>query len=108
MNAKKLIVTAKALNPELDGNIVDAGEYTFPVWEFENGAILVPCESTNDYFFNSRNEIEANGNDIINSVEETDEEIQWTTEEIKEAITASESEFGSSDDDAKIKELINQ
>ena len=107
MNAQKLVVTANALNPELDEDAINTGEYTFPVWEFENGVILVPSETTNDYFFNSREEIEANGLDVVVSVEATGEYIEWSIEEIDEAIAGYQDEFGATDDDiAKMKELI--
>jgi len=86
--------------------IVETGEYKFPVWEYPNGAILVPCESTHDVFYNCRDEVQCNSDDVVVSVTATGQWLDWTVEEVKEAITASVEEFGDSDDNAKIKELL--
>jgi hypothetical protein len=98
--AKKLIVTAQEIgdcNPKYS-------TYQFPVWEFSNGAILVPGETTNDWFFDGRNEIEPNGTAIVAEIEETDETNEFDVEDLKTTIKSSESEFEC--EAGKIKELI--
>ena len=67
---------------------------SFNVLEFENGLILVPGESTNDWFFDDRDSIDACGGDIVTSVEETGETEEWTSEQLLRAIQESVKEFG--------------
>ena len=92
--AKKLIVTAQ----EINGNT-----YQFPVWEFTtNGAILVPGEQSNDWFFNSRDTIEPLGC----AIEETEETQTFDKERLRESVEGAEREFGFGYDAGKIKELL--
>ena len=94
--AKKLIVTAQD-----NGNT-----YQFPVWEFENGAVLVPSSTTNDWFFNAREDIEPNGTAVVIATFDTEETQEFTKAELKESIEGSEREFGFGYDAGKIKELL--
>ena len=91
--AKKLIVTAQ----EINGNT-----YRFPVWEFTNGAILVPADVTNNWFFNSRDTIEPLGC----AIEETEETQTFDKERLRESVEGAEHEFGFGYDAGKIKELL--
>lgn len=98
--AKKLIVTAQEINLDGEGQ---SPTYQFPVWQFENGAILVEGVTTNDWFFDSQDEIEPNGTAIVIAIEETEETITFDKEELKESVEGSEREFGYA---GLIKELL--
>jgi len=89
MRAIKLIVTAQDPNDQEDS------AYDFPVWEFESGLILVIGDYTNDWFFDCRNEIEANGLDQVIALTETEETSEWSLEALQESIKGSLAEFGS-------------
>lgn len=80
--------------------------YTFKAYEFSNGLILVPGETTNDWFFEDKESIEACGCDIIGSVEEIGETVNWTFEELLEAVRGSIEEFGSDSVPQKYLELF--
>jgi len=69
--------------------------YDFCAYEFGSGLILVSREETNDWFFNCREEIEANGLDQILYFTETEESTEWSLEELQESIKGSLAEFGS-------------
>ena len=104
MKATKLIVTAQETD---SATLSTSSTYNFPVWEFENGLILVPSDSTNDWFFESRDEIEANGLAEIVEVEETETTSDWSVEDLNDAIEGSQSEFGEDSVPAIALELIN-
>jgi len=89
MNAIKLIVTAQ--EPDNEGG----STYDFPVWEFESGLILVIGDYTNDWFFDCRDEIEANGLAQVIAVTETKETSEWSLEALQESIQLSLDDFGS-------------
>jgi hypothetical protein len=97
MKAQKLIVTARELNYSETG---EKDSYHFPVYEFENGLILVVGDTTNDWFFDSRDEIEPNGTAVTESVQETGEFSDWDKGDLIESIKASLNEFGSLPDKA--------
>ena len=81
----------------------------YPVWEFENGLILVPGESTADWFFRSSDEIEGCGGDLYQRVEDTGETIDFTAKELAQAWGSSLAEFPYCDDDDctdLVKELV--
>ena len=86
--AKKLIVTA------VDDSCPKTASYKFPVWEFENGLILVPSLSTNDYFFEDRESIEACGLAFVDSIEETEITDNWKSSYLLLTIQRSMREFG--------------
>ena len=98
-------ITAKVL---LITNRYDDSEgetYSFKAYEFANGAILIPGESTNDWFFDSRDEYEPNGTDVNESIEETGETTTFFTDKLAHSIEGSESEFGY-EVGAKVRELV--
>lgn len=68
-------------------------QYSFIVKEFENGLILVPGDTTNDWFFENRSLIQANGGDILVSIEDIGEE-ELSTASLLESIQGSIKEFG--------------
>lgn len=82
-------------------------EYTFKAYEFTNGVILIPGESTSDWFFDSREDYQPNGTDSIVRINETDDSKQFSVEELTEIIRQSESEFGYSVGD-KVKALTEK
>ena len=100
MKSRKLII--KVEDPE-NG----CKESQFEVWEFSNGAILVPGESTNDYFFNNLEEITPNGNDVVINIQSTEETADWSNNEIFESIKGSYREFGTLEGVDKIIELFD-
>ena len=84
--AKKLEITAQELNhPDQ--------QYTFVAYEFENGLILVPGDSTPDWFFNNRDEIQPSGNAVVDSIAEAGVEVTFTTEELQESLEAYVKEY---------------
>lgn len=87
MKAQVLTVFTRELNEEGSGS-------SFEVYEFENGLILVPGESTNDWFFANRESIQASGNDVVDSVEESGRFVEFTPSELKTAVERSQAEFG--------------
>lgn len=91
LTAKVLEVTAKTCYDESHN---DGEEYTFEVYEFDNGLILVPGESTNDWFFESSDDIQASGNDEIVSVNELSRTSDFTPKELLQSIQGSMREFG--------------
>jgi hypothetical protein len=90
LTAQVLTVTATPLNEEIEEN----GEYTFTVHEFSNGLILVPGDTTNDWFFGSRDEIEPCGTDRVIAVEDSGKRKVWTAAELLGSIQGSIREFG--------------
>lgn len=82
-------------------------EYTFKAYEFDNGVILIPGETSCDWFFDSREEYQPNGTDSLVGVTDTDDTKEFSIEELKEAIRGSESEF-SYKVGSKVLELVAQ
>jgi hypothetical protein len=89
MKAEILEVTACELNSYTSKEF-----YTFEVYEFENKFIMVPSETTNDWFFASRAEIEPCGNAVVEKIVGTGKFIHFTEEELQESIEGSLAEFG--------------
>ena len=102
MEAKILIVHAQELNPEGEFE----ARYSFKVYEFPNGAIMVPSDTSHDWFFCSRDEIEPCGTAITESVEDTGETITFSLETLNDAISGSIGEFGESEGTSKFQELL--
>lgn len=71
--------------------------YQFGVWEFPNGAIMVPYEIT-DRFFDSRDQIQC-GDDRITEILETPVTFTFDNDELRRMINTSE-EAG------KVRELL--
>lgn len=90
LEANILLVTARSY----DQSHNNGKKYTFEVYEFGNGLILVPGETTNDWFFESSSNIQANGTDEIVSVERTGRTSEWTPKELLQSIQGSIREFG--------------
>jgi hypothetical protein len=90
--AKILKVTAKDL--DVVGDPSAPKPYTFNVYEFQNGLIMVKGESTNDWFFSSREEIEPNGMAEVLSVEETGETSIFPIDSLIKSMRGSIREFG--------------
>ena len=91
MKAKKLIVTAAEYS---SGNIEETS-YEFPVYEFQNGLILVVSQDTNDLFYEDRESIKANGYAQVTEIVETETVSGWDLFDLQRAIRASLAEFGS-------------
>jgi len=103
LTVKVLEVTAKtpANSPEESDFL-----YTFKAYELPNDVVSVSYETTNDGFFINRAFIDACGNDLVESVEETGETLEWGLGDLKEAIEGSINEFGNCDATTKAMELI--
>ena len=100
MKSIKLIVTATDYNKQYSADSYEFPvelevSHSFPVYELENGLIIVVSNDTNDWYYESREEIDANGNDFISDVTETDSIREWDLEDLRESIEASLKEFGS-------------
>ena len=95
MKATKLIVTATEYTEYDDKET----SYDFPVYQFSNGLIMVIGEDTNDWFFEDRGSIEANGPhglaQVTNVEIEAESTIDWSLKDLRKAIRASLGEFGS-------------
>lgn len=70
--------------------------YTFTGYQFPNGGVMIPEESTHDSFFDCLENVEANGNDTIESYENTGKTVEFTDDELREAVKGSAREFGHS------------
>jgi hypothetical protein len=90
--AKKL--EAQFIRPDYDyeGEPTEE-EISYFVYEFENGLILVPSESSYDYFFPSKDEIDG-GSDTFVSTKETGKEVNFSKKELNESWGNSVTEFG--------------
>ena len=97
LTAKVLRVNAKELNGD--------SEYSFNVYEFSNGLILVYRETTNDWFFENRDAVEPYGTAVVTSIEETDETEEFTPKSLLKSVQGSISEFGVDSVPAKHCEL---
>jgi hypothetical protein len=104
-----IMATIKS-NVILITNTDDQGEnrYSFSAYEFDNGAIMVPGETTADWFFSSRNEYEPNGLDINEIIEDSqfNRTRDWSSEELIESIAKSVSEFGKEAIPANVFDLV--
>ena len=101
-------LTAKVLEvacEELVQGESSSPRYTFKAIEFWNGLILVQSDTTNDWFFGSRDEIDACGNAQVTGVVETGETEEWTSEEVLRSIQGSIREFGEDSVPTKHHEL---
>lgn len=92
---------------DFDGSPLEK-EISYPVYEFENGLILVPSDTTNDWFFRSQNNIEGCGNDIYIKCHSTGKEISWTKKQLSQAWGNSVSEFGDTSCLQLVKELLKK
>ena len=99
--ATKIYVTTAPLNqsekPEFN---------TFPVYQFENGAIMVLSESVPDWFFDCIDEFQPNGLDVVESWAVSDETEDFTEEDLKDWMQKSIDYYGHADGTAKILELL--
>jgi hypothetical protein len=84
-----------------DGRI----ECSYPVYQFENGLIMVPSDSTADWFFLSADEIEGCGSDQLDFVEATGDFVEFTPSELSRIWGESVKTFDI--DVEKEKEVLN-
>lgn len=68
---------------------------TFEAFEFDNGLVMVVGESSNDWFFENRELIEACGNAVVVEIQEVGDTDCFTAEYLKESFEGCEAEFGS-------------
>ena len=89
--------------------VVESGEtkeHRCKIYEFPNGVILVPGETTNDWYFDSKEEYNPGGSsDSSWHFEETDETEDWSVECLNDSILGYESEFCVSAS-SKVKEIV--
>ena len=55
---------------------------SYPVYQFENGLIMVPSDSTADWFFASADAIQGCGDDQFENVEATENFVEFTPSEL--------------------------
>lgn len=109
-----MAVSSKVLIAVITVYDVESGEtkehHRYKIYEFPNGVILVPGETTNDWYFDSREEYKYNpgssSDDFDWYLEETEEIENWSVECLNYSILGYESEFCVSAS-SKVKELIN-
>ena len=100
-------ITAKILRVICEEtNVENPHAYSFDVYEFQNGTILVPSESTSDWFFQNRASIEACGTDNVTEVVETARTKMFSKKQLRAIIAGSQSEYGPSAIPASARELI--
>lgn len=95
----------KVLEVQVVGD--DSEPYSFTAYEFKNGLIAVLGETTNDWYFENRDKIEACGCDIVTGVTETGEIIEWSEETLIESIKGSIMEFGEDSVPLIYKEIVS-
>lgn len=78
-----------------DCQIGEDSRHQYPAWEFENGLLLVPSDTTHDYFFESWNEFQGNGNDFLVDTEETEVTLDFSKKLLNSYVVESAREFGS-------------
>lgn len=83
--AKVLTITAEETGQD---------DYEFKAYELPTGECCVPYESGADCWYATRDDIEANGLASVAGIEETEETVDWTVEEIKESVSLSRREYG--------------
>lgn len=106
-DTKMKTLTAKVMI----ANFTDLNDVTYtnsyPVHVFDNGLVLVPAQSTNDYFFDSLDNIEGCGHDVLKSLANNQEIATYSNLELGKIWGNSCSEFGVDQEVLfKIKELI--
>jgi hypothetical protein len=103
--AKILEVTACQNGFSPDGEPIN-DSYQFKVYEFSNGVIMVPGETTYDWFFVDRKNIQANGMDEVGDIEDTGKTVNFSDSQLTESIENSQGCWGSDDATAKALELL--
>jgi hypothetical protein len=79
----------------IDGNFhPDNKEISFIAYKFSNGLILVPGDTTSDWFFPNEESIQACGNDVLVRVEDLGINFEWEKEELLLSFLNSVEEFG--------------
>jgi hypothetical protein len=83
---------AKVLDAHFSA-LTDETKCSYSVYQFENGLIMVPSDSTADWFFSSAGSIEGCGNDQLDRVEDTGNFVEFTPSELSRAWGDSVSTF---------------
>ena len=86
VTVKVLEVKTAPLNSEPEEN---QQEGSFKAYEFPNNLVMVPGSSDPDWYFEGRENIEANGLDIVTDVLETEETKEFRIEDLYESIQTS-------------------
>ena len=102
ITATKLYITTAPLNQEYEKPKFN----TFPVYRFSNGAVMVLGESVPDWFFDSMDQFQPNGLDVVESWAVSDETEDFTEEDLREWVQRSIDYYGHADGTAKILELL--
>lgn len=106
LQARMLKVYTKMLNAHLEEE--SSVDY-FYAYEFKNGLIMVVGETTNNWFFEDRNSIEACGTEVVDGIEVIEDVfITLSSEELLESALGSKAEFGEDSVPEKYKELIKE
>lgn len=84
MKVRKLIVTCTN----------DKGDYEFECLMLPNGAIVVYGDTTNDWYFENKNRIQANGDALVVEIVETDDFYDLEPLFVAKSLRGSTLEFG--------------
>lgn len=102
LTATKIYVTICPLNQEYENPRWD----TVPVYRFSNGAVMVLDESVPDWFFNSMDDFEPNGLDVVESWVVSDETEDFTKDALKAWVQKAIECYNNDAGTAKILELL--
>jgi hypothetical protein len=70
--------------------------WKFNGYELPSGETLCPEEQTHDSFYASIDDVQAHGNASITDCEDTGRTVEYSQDEIRDAVRGSASEFGKS------------
>jgi hypothetical protein len=82
-------------------------EFTFKGYKLPDGEVFVPEEQSNDCFYESLDMVEGHGFDEIRGVKLTGETVNFTEDELRDAIEGSAREFGETAIPATLLHWIN-
>lgn len=100
--AKKITVHTVELNPEGD----EHGKRTESAYLLPNGAVMVPGETCNDWFFGSIEEYEPCGSSIVKEVEVSEEVSRFDLKTLRQSVIGSAREFGEDSIPQSVIELV--
>jgi len=91
--AKKLYFTAQEFD-QLGSDGASWATYDFEGFELSTGEVMVPGESTNDCWYATRHDVQANGCATVIEITESEETRELSDAEIAESVSGSANEFG--------------
>ena len=104
---KEIEVKTRNINVEYEGDGTEVdGTSSHCAYLLPNNAVLVVGQSTNDWFFDSMENYQCSGNDIVVDWECTGEIEEWTVSELRRSVIDSANEFGGDSVPSSVIELI--